>query len=103
MQEQQQEEKNYYIVIPVTTQNIVNVYSFIENTEGQLGNIGNNCNTLQVIPNPINPLFPCYQFELKESLVVQYQTQLDSLGSEVYGSAEAYLTAYPIVSDNQIL
>lgn len=89
------EEKNYYIVIPVNAANIAAVYLFIETGNENFCNIGDNCDTLQIIPNPSSPLFPCYRFELRESLLPSYQTQLDLMGAEIYESAEAYLIAYP--------
>jgi hypothetical protein len=90
----EQEEKNYYIVLPITLQNIQNAYSFIENEHKNLKNVGDNYVCL-IVPNPKNPILPSYQIELKESLVDFYRTILENLNAEIYESAEAYLIAYP--------
>lgn len=90
-----QQEKNYYIVMPVTITNISSVYTFIETQNQNFCNIGNNCNTLQIIPNPSSPFFPCYRFELSETWFLFYESQLAAMGAEIYESAEAYLLAYP--------
>ena len=88
-------EKNYYIVLPITVQNIQNAYAFIETEKNGFFNIGDNNETLQIIANPNGTMFPCYRFELKESLVDFYRITLEALNAELYESAEAYLIAYP--------
>jgi hypothetical protein len=90
-----QEQKNYYIVIPVTELNVSQVFTFIAAENQNLCNIGNNCNTLQIIPNPSNPFLPCYRFELSETWFLYYETQLVAMQAEIHESAEAYLLVYP--------
>lgn len=90
-----QEEKNYYVKIPVTILNIAAVYAFVNSENQNFCNIGNNCNTLQIIPNHSSPFFPCYRFELSETWFLFYESQLATMGAEIYESAEAYLLAYP--------
>jgi hypothetical protein len=88
------EEKNYYIVLPITMQNIQNAYSFIETEHDNFKNVGDNYVCL-IVPNPNNPMLPSYQIELKESLADFYRKTLEALNAELYESAEAYLIAYP--------
>ena len=91
---QEQQEKNYYIVLPITMQNIQDAYSFIETEHKNFKNVGDNCVCL-IVPNPNNPMLPSYQIELKESLVNEYRTVLEALNAELYESTETYLIAYP--------
>ena len=95
-------EKNYYIVLPITIQNVANAYLFIESENFQ--NIGNN-RIFEIIPNPKNAIFPAYRIELKEDLLSKtwlgefdFETYLEAfnrLNAEIYESAEQYLVAYP--------
>lgn len=87
-------EKNYYIVIAITAENVSQVFAFIANENENFLNLGNN-RIFEIIPNPKNAIFPCYRIELKQDLVNQYRTQLESFDSEIYESAEEYLAAYP--------
>jgi hypothetical protein len=87
--------KNYYIVLPVTPTNIVGVYGFIQTNKDSLVNIGGNNETLEIIPNPSNPLEASFRFELSEEAYFSFETELTSLGADVSDSAEAYLAKYP--------
>lgn len=87
--------QNYYIVIPITPVNIAGVYTFINANSENLCNIGGNCETLQVVANPLNPLEASFRFELSEEFYPTYEVELAALGAVVYTSAPAYLTAYP--------
>jgi hypothetical protein len=98
----QEQEKNYYIVLPITLQNIQNAYSFIETEHKNFKNVGDNCVCL-IVPNPNNPMLPSYQIELKESLVDFYRTTLEGLNAEFYESAEAYLIAYPPIENENFI
>ena len=89
-----QQEKNYYILLPLLSTNILQVYAFVENEKDNLENIGNN-NVLLPIIHPKNIALLCYQIELKESLANQYRLTLESLSAEIYKSNEAYLLQYP--------
>lgn len=101
MQEQEnKEEKNYYIVLPITMLNIQAAYSFIELENANFLNIGDN-RVFEIIPNPNNNIFPCYRIELKESLAEGYRLTLESLGAEIYESAEAYLEVYQPIKNNE--
>lgn len=91
-----QQEKNYYIVIAITEENVGQVFTFIATENQNFKNIGDN-RVMGIIPNPNNNLFPCYRIELKESLVNQYRLTLESLNAEIYESAEQYLVAYPLI------
>ena len=87
--------KNYYIVLPITPANIAGVYVFILTNKDSLCNIGGNCETLQIIANPSNPLEASYRFELSEEVYLTFEVQLKALGADVSESAEEYLSKYP--------
>ena len=89
-----QQEKNYYILIPITPTNIVGVYGFIETEKDNLLNIGDN-KVIEIIPNPTNSLEASFRLELKETLVNIHRTMLEGLGALLYESADAYHIAYP--------
>ena len=91
------QEKNYYIVLPITPTNIVGVYGFMEEQKDNLLNVGNN-KVIEIIPNLINSLEASFRLELKETLVDIHRTTLEGLGALLYESAEAYHIAYPTVS-----
>lgn len=88
-------EKNYYILLPLLHANILQVYGFVEFEKDKFKNIGDN-NVLLPIMHPNNLALLCYQIELKESLVIYYNSQLAAMQAEIYESAEAYLIAYPL-------
>lgn len=97
------QEKNYYIVLPITMLNIQNSYTFIELENANFLNVGDN-RVFEIIPNPKSLLFPAYRIELKEELVNEYRKELESFDAEIYESAEAYLVAYPLKeTENEFL
>ncbi len=87
--------KNYYIVIPITPVNIAGVYAFINANSENLCNIGGNCETLQVVANPSNPLEASFRFELSEEFYPTYEVELAALGAIVFTSSVEYLAVYP--------
>ena len=86
--------KNYYIVLPITPTNIVGVYGFIQTNKDSLCNIGGNCETLEIIANPNNPLEASYRFELSEESYLNFETQLLALDADISESAAEYLAKY---------
>jgi len=89
------QEKTYYIILPVTPQNITEAYEFILSSGETIFNKDVN-ETLEIIPNPNNLMLPCYRFELNESQVNEHRTNLESLNSEFYESSLEYLAAYDL-------
>ena len=94
------QEKNYYIVIAITETNVSQVFTFIAAENENFLNRGDN-SFFEIIPNPKTPIYPCYRIELKEELVNQYRTQLESFNAEIYESAEQYLAAYPPIETDE--
>ena len=108
-----QKEKNYYIVVPITEQNISEVYKFIESEKEKFKNKGDN-NICLIKPNPNDNMFPSYEIEMKEAQLQEkwvtnkekvllkketeklesYQQTFEKLGSELYESSAAYLEVY---------
>ena len=86
--------KNYYIVIAITETNVSQVFTFIAANNENFLNIGDN-RVFEIIPNPKSLIYPAYRIELKEELVNQYRTQLESFNAEIYESAEQYIVAHP--------
>lgn len=91
-----QKEKNYYIVIAITEENVSQVFTFIATENQNFKNIGDN-RVFEIIANPNNSIFPCYRIELKEELLNEYRATLESLNTEIYERAESYLIAYPLI------
>jgi len=91
-----QEEKNYYIVLPITMENIQNAYAFILNECSKFRTAGGGNNVYLIKPNPSNPMFPSYEIEMRESQVNEYRTTLESLKAEFYESSLEYLAAYDL-------
>lgn len=89
------QEKNYYIILPITPTNIVGVYGFIFKYKDTLTNIGGNL-TLQIIANPNNILEASYRFELSETRYLELEDELLALDADVSESAEVYLEKYRV-------
>ena len=92
--------KNYYIVIAITETNVSQVFTFIAAENQNFLNVGDN-RVFEIIPNPKSLIFPAYRIELKEELIEQYRTQLESFNAEIYESAEDYLAAYPPIETDE--
>ena len=95
------QEKNYYVLLPLKSTNISQVYLFIQNESTNFENIGGN-DVLLPFFYPNNVALLCYQFELKESLVVAYRTQLELMDAEIYESADSYLSKHPPINIENI-